>query len=92
MEITTRSYPELPSLPYFELMTYLMNLVRQYLDRESRFLQICVHMTLTKKAVFSTPFGLFEYQVMPFGLKNATNVFQRLMQKVLAGVNPEKKA
>ena len=26
---------------------------------------------------------------MPFGLTNAPSVFQRLMQKVLAGLNPE---
>ena len=33
--------------------------------------------------------GLFEFQVMPFGLTNAPAVFQRLMQQVLCGLNPE---
>ena len=28
-------------------------------------------------------------QVMPFGLTNAPGVFQRLMERVLAGLNPE---
>ena len=35
------------------------------------------------------PQGLFAFRVMPFGLTNAPSVFQRLMERVLAGLNPE---
>ena len=59
------------------------------LDLASGFWQIRVHSDSQEKTAFSTPFVLFEFQVMPFGLKNAPSVFQRLMQQVLAGVNPE---
>ncbi len=34
------------------------------------------------KTAFCTPFGLFEYNRMPFGLCNAPSTFQRLMQRL----------
>ena len=59
------------------------------LDLSSDYWQIRVHEKSREKTAFVTPQGQFEFLVMPFGLANAPSVFQRLMQKALAGLNPE---
>lgn len=45
--------------------------------------QVPVQSQDIPKTAVITPFGLFEYLRMPFGLKNAAQAFQRLMDSVL---------
>ena len=38
-------------------------------------------------SAFATPDGLYEYKVMPFGMKNSPAMFQRLVNNVICGLD-----
>lgn len=42
------------------------------------------------KTAFTSHMGLFQFQVLPFGISNATSCYERLMELVLRGLRWEK--
>ena len=56
------------------------------LDLQSGYNQVAMHPASRDKTAFISHAGLFEYNVMSFGLTNALPNFQRLMSRVLHGL------
>jgi hypothetical protein len=53
------------------------------LDLKSGFYQIPIRDADKQKTAFSTPFGLYQFNVLPMGLKNSPPTFQKVMTDTL---------
>ena len=76
------SYP-LPQIDNLVDLTARHELL-SFMDAFSGYNQIRMEETDQEKTFFFTSQGLFCYKVMPFGLKNAGAMYQRLINKMFA--------
>jgi hypothetical protein len=78
-------YPDRPIHDYSHQLFWCS--VFSEIDLVRAYNQIPVHPDDMHKTVITTPFGLFEFPFMSFGLRNATQTFQRFMDDVLQGLD-----
>ena len=78
------SYP----LPVIDDILALLGKAKYFtsLDLKSGYWQVLMNESDKEKTAFACHRGLFEFNVMPFGLSNAPAVFQELMSVVLQGL------
>ena len=86
--VTTRDVYQLPRIDE-SLAALTGNRWFTTLDFTSGYYQIPMHPDSKEKTAFITSEGLFEFNVMSFGLTNAPSCFQRFMDVVLAGFKVE---
>lgn len=81
--------PDRYPLPRIQDFTYKLHGMKIFskIDLKSAFFWIPMAEDDIMKTAITTPFGLFEFTRMTFGLRNAPQTFQRFMHEVLQGLD-----
>lgn len=81
----TDKYP----LPHIQDFTYHLAgcTVFSKIDLVKAYFQIPVAEEDRHKTAITTPFGIYEFNRMPFGLRNAAQIFQRFIDTVTGGLH-----
>lgn len=81
--------PDKYPVPHIQDFTQVLSGCKIFskIDLKRAYHQIPLNPADVQKTAIITPFGLFEFPVMVFGLCNAAQTFQRFMNQVLAGLD-----
>lgn len=80
--------PDRYPIPRIQDFTYQLHGKKIFskLDLKMAYYWIPISEADAQKSAIITPFGLFEFRCMTFGLRNASQTFQRFMHEVLRGI------
>lgn len=83
-QIKTERYP----IPRIEELFHKLQGGRYFskIDLSEAYLQIELSDAAKRIMVINTPFGLYQYKRMPFGIASAPAIFQRFMEETLADI------
>jgi len=80
--VTIPDHYPLPDIQNFTFALHDKNIFSK-IDLVKAYYQVSVAKEDISKMAVTTTFGLFKFLVMPFGLRNAAQTFQRLMNSLL---------